>query len=239
MPAVFAKMEIRPGSVISAELVGTRWFSDSQNAGDLMSDCKDAVGKFSRKLFLPGELLKRRDLTITNSEHYERTSWDALRKNAERAEQIEQYDQAEYYWFQAFDEAEREKNDARVMFCLNALGDLYSLKLEYANAEGFYRELIAKIANYIGKDNPSILVGLSKLSRVLFLQGRFTEAEDLVAKVETILSSNSAVIQPDTRHVIATLVGGKIGTQRELDKVARVVNRMEGVGLYREMFLIK
>jgi tetratricopeptide (TPR) repeat protein len=202
---VRAKKDIRPGTVISLDVLEEYKVPDSAYDPDSVKSTTMVIGKTALKLIPQGQQIRISDIEAGTEKRFVTSKWEQLKTSAERAVEQRVYKDAERYWQLALEESEQQLSKPMSVVCLDGLGDLYCLEKRYTDAEAVYTEsLIAKI-ELVGEDHPAIALGLSKLSNSMYYQRKIPEVESLLARALPIFMQHFGPWHQETTYVIGKL----------------------------------
>ena len=202
---VRAKRDIRPGTVITLELLDEFKMPDSAYDPNSVGSTAMAIGKTAANLIPQGQQIRLSDLQAVTQKSFGPTKWEQLKTTAEKAVENRVYVEAEQYWQLALDEADHQLSKSMRVVSLDGLGDLYCLQKRYAEAEGIYTEALITKIELVGEEHAAIAFGLSKLSNAMYYQGKIPEVETLLARALPILMKHFGRWHNETAYVITKL----------------------------------
>lgn len=202
---VRAKRDIRPGTVITLDLLDEFKMPDSAYDPNGVPSTAFAIGKTAANLIPQGQQVRVSDLQAVEQKTFGPTKWEQLKTAAEKAVENRVYVEAEQYWRQALDEADHQLNKSMRVVSLDGLGDLYCLQKRYPEAEVVYTESLITKIELVGEEHAAIAFGLSKLSNAMYYQGKIADVETLLARALPILMKNFGRWHNETMYVIAKL----------------------------------
>ncbi len=202
---VRAKRDIRPGTVITLELLDEFKMPDSAYDPNGVTSTEMAIGKTAANLIPQGQQVRVSDLQAVNQKTFGPTKWEQLKTTAEKAVENRVYVEAEKYWQMALDEADHQLSKSMRIVSLDGLGDLYCLQKRYAEAEAIYTEALISKIELVGEEHAAVAFGLSKLSNAMYYQGKIPEVESLLARALPILMNHFGRWHNETMYVITKL----------------------------------
>jgi Tetratricopeptide repeat len=202
---VRAKKDIRPGTIITLEVLEEFRMPDSAYDPEGVKSTTMAIGKTAQKLIPQGQQIRMSDIEAHSEHRFTVSKWEQLKTSAERSVENRVYTEAEQYWRLALEEAEHQLNKQMKVVCFDGMGDLYCLQKRYADAEAIYTESLITKIEIVGENHPAIALGLSKLSNAMYYQRKIPEVESLLARALPILMEHFGPWHPETTYVIGKL----------------------------------
>ncbi|HEY9677310.1 MAG TPA: hypothetical protein V6C76_04850 [Drouetiella sp.] len=202
---VRAKKDIRPGTLITLDLLEEFRMPDSAYDPNAVSTTDMAVGKTAAKLIPGGHQVRLEHLQALGGNRFVASRWEQLKTAAEKAVDNRVYVEAEHYWTEALAEADKQMSKSMRVVCLDGLGDLYCTIQRYGEAEDLYTQSLMTKIGLVGENHPAIAFGLSKLSNAKYYLGKMEEVESLLARALPVFYDHFGPLHNETMYVINKL----------------------------------
>jgi len=166
-----------------------------------VADVADLYSKLLRKLGKEGDA-DDLDKQVEESRTRHQSDWDAYRKTALKAMEMDNYFYAQALWLAAMDEASVfEDEDPRVLTTLENLAHVYWKRKRYAKAEPLCMRIFKISEKLLGKEHLDCARAANNLALVCERQGKYTEAAVLYQEVLRVME---ATLGQDHADVIST-----------------------------------
>ncbi len=121
------------------------------------------------------------------------TAWAKYSEAGGKAYRSGQYAEAEKLLLVALKEAEKfGELDGRLIYSLNDLAELYRAQGKYAEAEPFFRRVLAILEKALGPEHPDVATTLENYAVLLRKTNRDAEAAKMEARAKTIRAKHAA-----------------------------------------------
>jgi tetratricopeptide (TPR) repeat protein len=166
-----------------------------------VADVADLYAKLLRKIGKEGDA-DDLDKQVEESRTRHQSDWDAYRKTALKAMELDNYFYAQALWLAAMDEASVfEDEDPRVLTTLENLAHVYWKRGRYAKAEPLCMRIFKISEKLLGKEHLDCARAANNLALVCERQGKYTEAAVLYQEVLRVME---ATLGQDHADVIST-----------------------------------
>lgn len=130
-------------------------------------------------------------------------AWDRLRAKAEEAQNLKRLQEAEGYWKEALQEAERfDHTDRRTALTLEGLSEVYWHLGRFAEATNCCRRLHAIYSEIFGEDQFDVGVIATNLAMLLHVQEKYGEAEEFYQQALSIKTKRLGNDHPDITKLL-------------------------------------
>jgi len=166
-----------------------------------VADIADLYSKLLRKLERDTEAEELEE-RVEESRARHQSDWEAYRKTAVKAMEMDNYFYAQALWLAAMDEASGfEDEDPRVLTTLENLAHVYWKRRRYEKSEPLCKRIFKISEKLLGKDHLDVARAANNLALVCERQGKFTEAAVLYQEVLRVMELQLGQDHPD---VLAT-----------------------------------
>lgn len=166
-----------------------------------VADVADLYSKLLRKLGKDSDA-DDLDAQVEESRSRHQSDWEAYRKTALKAMEMDNYFYAQALWLAAMDEATVfEDEDPRVLTTLENLAHVYWKRKRYAKAEPLCMRIFKISEKLLGKEHLDVARAANNLALVCERQGKFTEAAVLYQEVLRVME---LTLGQDHADVLAT-----------------------------------
>jgi len=126
-----------------------------------------------------------------NSYLKETEGWESLNQKGVTAFKESRYAEAEKYFVQAVDLAEKfSEKDLRINFSLNQLAEIYRIQSKYNKAEQVLRKLLDVYKKQLGTEHVNVALTLNNLAVNFRMQKKYEEAETALKEAIQILGKS-------------------------------------------------
>ena len=166
-----------------------------------VADVADLYSKLLRKIGKESDA-DDLDKQVEESRARHQSDWEAYRKTAMKAMELDNYFYAQALWLAAMDEASVfEDEDPRVLTTLENLAHVYWKRGRYAKAEPLCKRIFKISEKLLGKEHLDCARAANNLALVCERQGKYTEAAVLYQEVLRVMG---ATLGQDHADVLAT-----------------------------------
>jgi tetratricopeptide (TPR) repeat protein len=166
-----------------------------------VADVADLYAKLLRKIGKDSDA-EELEAKVEESRSRHQSDWEAYRKTAIKAMEMDNYFYAQALWLAAMDEASVfEDEDPRVLTTLENLAHVYWKRRRYAKAEPLCMRIFKISEKLLGKEHLDVARAANNLALVCERQGKFTEAAVLYQEVLRVME---LTLGQDHADVLAT-----------------------------------
>lgn len=183
-----------------------------------VADIADLYAKLLRRLER-NEEADELEARVEESRARHTSDWEAYRKTAIKAMEMDNFFYAQALWLAALDESsDFDDEDPRVLTTLESLAHVYWKRKKYDKSEPLCMRIFKISEKLLGKDHLDVARAANNLALVCERQGKHTEATVLYQEVLRVMEAQLGFDHPDVLATRESLANAKRESHRQLEQ---------------------